>query len=122
MVSGGDVKRGPDPRHDGHVLRPYQRSLVLRRGRKVRTREADIRCLRDVTHPVLATLEHLLLDPRLGVVAEAPDVAEVVTAGCCLGVGRAPRRRRCSQWRGLRRLLLPKFRRLQSDDSFQSSI
>ena len=75
------VKRGPDPRRGGRVLRPYQHSLVLRRGRNVGAREADIRCPRDVAHPVLVTLEHLLLDPRLGVIAEAPDLDEVVAAG-----------------------------------------
>ena len=44
-------------------------------------RQSDIGRPRDVPHPISVPFECLLLDPCLGVLAERPDLDEVVAAG-----------------------------------------
>lgn len=52
----------------------------LRRSGDVAPWEANVRRPSDVTNPVGVALEDVLLDPRLRVVVEAPDLDEVITA------------------------------------------
>lgn len=56
----------------------YNEIAHLRGSGNVRSRKADIRCPCNVSDPVSVALEHLLFDPRLRILAEAPNLNQVI--------------------------------------------